>query len=42
MTGMEPRLPRFHTSQGNTQANNLLMSIDGEVRELPIDSRGEN
>ena len=28
--------------EGNTQANNLLMSIDGEVRELPISSRSEN
>jgi hypothetical protein len=28
--------------EGNTQANNLLMSIDGEVRELPINSRSEN
>jgi hypothetical protein len=28
--------------EGNTQANNLLISIDGEVRELPINSRSEN
>jgi hypothetical protein len=28
--------------EGSTQANNLLMFIDGEVRELPISSRGEN
>ena len=28
--------------EGNTQPNNLLMSIDGEVRELPINSRSEN
>lgn len=27
---------------GNTQPNNLLMSIDGVVRELPINSRSEN
>jgi hypothetical protein len=28
--------------EGNTQAINLLMSIDGEVRELPIHSRSED
>ena len=28
--------------EGNTQANNLVMSIDGDVRELPINSRSEN
>lgn len=28
--------------EGNTQPNNLLMSIDGVVRELPINSRSEN
>jgi hypothetical protein len=27
--------------EGNTQANNLRMSIDGEVRELPINSRSD-
>ena len=27
--------------EGNTQPNNLLMSIDGEVRELPINSRNK-
>lgn len=28
--------------EGNTQPNNLLMSIDEVVRELPINSRSEN
>lgn len=28
--------------EGNTQANNLVMSIDGEVRQIPINSRSEN
>ena len=28
--------------EGNTQANSLLITIDGEVRELPMNSRSEN
>jgi hypothetical protein len=28
--------------ESSAQANNLLMFIDGEVREIPISSRGEN
>ena len=28
--------------KGNPQANNLLMVIDGEIREVPINSRDEN
>lgn len=28
--------------EGNTQAKNLLMYIDGEPREVPINSRDEN